>query len=329
MNIGKLPNEVLQKIVIENIKNKRDEVLVGSGVGKDNALIDFGDEVCVLSTDPITGASKGLGKLAINISCNDVAASGGEVLAVLLTILAPENSKVEDIENIMKEAGEEAEKLNIEIAGGHTEVTDAVNRFVVTTTAIGKQTKEDMLDFSKVIEGDRIFVSKSLAIEGTSILAYELEEKLIKDLTEDELLKAKNMDKYLSVTKEGRLAGKYAKYMHDITEGGLLGAVWEASMALKKGVLINKDNLPIDEITIKICNLLKIDPLKLISSGSMLIVVGEDDVEKLKVDFEKENIRLTEIGIIKGEELLIQDGEFIKETIESPGTDELYKVLEF
>src|SRR5690554_5373726 len=98
MELGKLPNDVLEKIVISNIKNRRKEILVGAAIGKDSAIVDFGEEVCVISTDPITGATKDLGSLAIHISCNDVATSGAEPLGVLLTILAPPETTVEDIE---------------------------------------------------------------------------------------------------------------------------------------------------------------------------------------------------------------------------------------
>ncbi len=66
-----------RKLYFKIYKNKREEILVGSGIGEDNAIIDFGEEVCIMSTDPITGATKGIGKLAIYISCNDVASSGG------------------------------------------------------------------------------------------------------------------------------------------------------------------------------------------------------------------------------------------------------------
>ena len=115
MEIGKLPNEVLKKIVFDNISNKRKEILVGAAVGEDNAIIDFGDEACIMSTDPITGATKDIGKLAIYISCNDVASSGAEPLGVLLTIMAPPQTTEKDIESIMKEAGEASLELNVEI----------------------------------------------------------------------------------------------------------------------------------------------------------------------------------------------------------------------
>ena len=89
MEIGKVPNEVLEKLVFSNIKNKRQEVLVDAGVGKDCAVIDYGEYACIVSTDPITGASKNLGSLAINISCNDIASSGAEPIGALMTILIP------------------------------------------------------------------------------------------------------------------------------------------------------------------------------------------------------------------------------------------------
>ena len=170
MEIGKLPNEVLERIVFDNIKNKREEILVGSGIGEDNAIIDFGEDVCIMSTDPITGATKGIGKLAIYISCNDVASSGAEPIGALLTILAPPSTTEKDIELIMKEAGEASKELNIEIMGGHTEVTDAVNRVVISTTVVGKQKKKNMLDINKINVGDKVLITKYAAIEGTSII---------------------------------------------------------------------------------------------------------------------------------------------------------------
>ena len=97
MEIGKLPNDLLEEIVFKNIKNKRKEVLIGAAIGQDNAIIDFGDEICAISTDPITGTTNRIGKLAVYISCNDVSSSGAEPIGVLLTIMAPPDTTVQDI----------------------------------------------------------------------------------------------------------------------------------------------------------------------------------------------------------------------------------------
>lgn len=329
MEIGKLPNEELEKIVFQNIKNKREEILVGSGIGEDNAIIDFGEEVCIMSTDPITGATKGIGKLAIYISCNDVASSGAEPIGALLTILAPPNTTKEDIEIIMKEAGVASKELNIEIMGGHTEITDAVNRVVISTTVVGKQKKKNMIDINKVSIGDKVLITKYAAIEGTSIIAKELEDYLEDKIGRDKVIKAQNMGELVSVVKEGILLGEIGvNYMHDITEGGILGAVWEGAVATNKGIKIYENLIPMKEVTREIASLLNIDPYKLISSGSMLVIAKEDKIPEIKEKLAEENINITVIGEVIEKGILIEKNGVVEE-IPSPGSDELYEALQF
>lgn len=327
MEIGKVSNEVLEKLVFSNIKNKRDEVIVDAGVGKDCAVIDYGEYSCVVSTDPITGASKNIGKLAINISCNDIAASGAEPIGALMTILIPPSTTEDELELIMRQAGEEATKLNIEIIGGHTEITDAVNKIVISTTVIGKQLTKKVINPTDVKVGDNIIMTKSAGIEGTSIIAHDFYEKLKGKVSKELLEEAKNMADDISVVKEGLIGGEIGvNYMHDITEGGVLGAVWEASFAIEKGVFIHKDLIPMKESTLKISEVLEIDPYKLISSGSMLMIVSDENLEELKLEFEKEGISASIIGEVVESGISIEvDGETLE--IESPGSDELYKVV--
>ena len=329
MEIGKLPNDVLEKIVISNIKNKREEVLVRAGVGADSAVIDFGDQVCVMSTDPITGATKDIGSLAIHISCNDVAASGAEPIGVLLTILAPPKTSEKDIEDIMIDAGKAAEEINIEIMGGHTEITNAVNRVVITTTVIGKQDKIKMLNPKDIEIGDKVLITKYAGIEGTSIIAKELEDRLIGKIGKEKLEIAKNMDKMLSVVAEGMICGEEGvNYMHDITEGGVFGAVWEATKAIGKGIKINEELIPVSPISKEIMNILDINVYKLISSGSMLIVTKEEKLNNIRERLNKLDIKITVIGeVIDQGVYLEKDGKNIE--IEPPGSDELYKAVSF
>lgn len=327
MEIGKVPNELLEKIVFSNIKNKRSEVIVDAGIGKDCAVIDYGNNACVVSTDPITGASKNLGSLAINISCNDIASSGAEPIAALMTILIPPSATIEDLECIMKEAGEEASKLNVDIVGGHTEVTDAVNKILISTTVIGKQPTKNVLNPKNIEYGDKIIITKTAGIEGTAIIAHELYEELKGKISDELLSEAKKLSEKVSVVKEGLIGAKVGvNYMHDITEGGVLGAVWEASNAIEKGVLIHKELIPLEESTKVISKLFNIDPYKLISSGSMLMIISDDKLEKLKRELDKENILFSVIGeVVKSGISIEEDGAITK--IETPGSDELYKVV--
>lgn len=329
MEIGKLPNDVLEKIVISNIRTKRKEVLVGAAIGKDSAVVDFGHEVCVMSTDPITGATKDVGRLAVHISCNDVATCGAEPLGILLTILAPPTVTENDIEGIMKDAADAAEEVNVEIIGGHTEITDAVNRIVISSTVIGKQKKNKLPNIEDIKVGDKVIVTKYVGIEGTSIIAKELYDKLKDKIGEEKLKEAQNLGEIVSVVKDGIICGEIGvKYMHDITEGGVFGAVWEAANAVNKGIKIKEDLIPVKDVTREICSLLNINVYRLISSGSMLVIADEKKVSKINEELSKAGIKSTVIGeVIESGVFLERDGKLLE--IEPPSSDELYKVLDF
>lgn len=323
MEIGKLPNELLESLVLNSIKNKRKDVITRGAVGEDCAVVDFGKYACVLSTDPITGAAKNIGKLAIHISANDIASNGAEPIGILLTILAPPDTKEEEIKEIMKDATDVANELNIEIIGGHTEITSAVNRIVINSTAIGKQLKEKVLDARKVKEGYKVILTKKIAIEGTSIIAHDLEERLKKDIDDELINEAKTLIEDISVVKEGMIAGEIGvDYMHDITEGGLFGAIHEASSAINKGIRIYKDKIKLEKSTEVICDKLNIDPYRLIASGSLIIITEDKNADLLLDKFKKESIEANIIGEV------INSGVFMdQEKINPPESDELYKVV--
>ncbi|MGM0396918.1 MAG: AIR synthase family protein [Bacillota bacterium] len=328
MEIGKVSNELLEKIVFENIYLRREEVLVRGSIGEDTGVMNLGGDLCVVSTDPITGATKELGALAVHVSCNDASTKGAEPVGLLLTILCPEGTGEEELEQVMKEAGRAAAEVNVEIIGGHTEVTDAVNRMVLSTTVIARMKREDLYTYESIKIGDKVVISKWIGLEGTHILASELRDRLERHFTKEEIQEAIDLGRFLSVVKEGLLAKEYGvKYMHDITEGGIYGAIWETGKAIGKGIDLFEDRLPIQDITRKICDYLQIDVRKLISSGSMIMVVPEENADSLLVGLEEINIpatviaEVTETGIMS-----IKDGE--KTEIHSPGSDELYRALE-
>lgn len=327
MKIGKLPNEVLEKIIFSNISFKRDEVLTRAGIGKDCAVLDLGDNVCVVSTDPITGATQDIGKLAVHVSCNDVASNGAEPVGMLMTILAPPSSTEEDIEKIMDDSNKVASELNVEIIGGHTEITDAVNQIIVSTTVLGKQLKANVLKPENAKIGDKILITKTAGIEGTAIIANEFEEKL-KDLISKDLIdEGKSLIENISVVAEGKICGLIGvPYMHDITEGGVLGAAWETAVATNKGVKIDIEAIPLKESTKQICRALNINPYKLISSGSLIIVSPIEKVERIQIELLQNGVDSTVIGKITEKDILAEvNGEL--EEIDSPDSDELYKVI--
>lgn len=325
MKVGKLNWDDLKEIIDDSRKVRRDDVRIRSGVGEDCSVVEFGSHECILSTDPITGADANSGKLAVHINCNDIASCGVEPIGILVTILAPENTSLDEIKEVMKEIGEETQKLNVEILGGHTEITRAVNKMVISCTVIGKAPKGKAVATSGAKEGDDIIVTKQLCLEGTSIIVNDYKNKIKDILTEEEIEEAQNYTNYLSVVNEGIISGNFGvNSMHDITEGGVLGALWEVAEASNMGFKVYKEKMPISSITQRICRECSIDPLRFISSGSMLITTknGNELIEILK----KEGIKATIIGkIIKGKGILVDKN--IEKEVEPPERDELF-VLE-
>lgn len=323
MKEGKIPPELLKSLVFDSIKVKNEEVILRAEIGEDCAGIDFGSHACILSTDPITGAEKGAGTLAVHISCNDVASSGVKPLGIMMTILAPLDASEEDIARVMQEAGEAAAELGVEIIGGHTEVTSAVNRMVISTTALGKVLKDRIVRSSGAQVGDDIIMTKWAGLEGTAIIATDREKDLMGRLTEEELQTAKSFIKSISVVEEGVAAGEFgANSMHDVTEGGILGAAWEIAESSNTGIEIYIDKIPVHAVTKKLCEICNIDPYRLISSGSMLIT-AKNGKELVRI-LEAKGIPSVIIGKIteKGRNIL-KGGKVMP--LDPPDTDELFK----
>ncbi|SHE69908.1 thiamine-phosphate kinase [Caldanaerobius fijiensis DSM 17918] len=327
MKTGKVLPELLKKYAYNNIGLKRNEVIAHAGVGMDCSIIDFGENVAVLSTDPITAAEKNSGYLSVIISCNDIAACGAKPLGILVTILLPENASESIFKDMMESIDKAAKELGIEVLGGHSEVTPSVTKPVICTTALGIAKKNSFVTASNAKVGDDIIVTKSIGLEGTAIIAYDYEYILTKNFSHEMVERAKNFLKEICVIKDGLIASSTGvNAMHDITEGGLLGAAYEVAEASGVGIEIYLDNVPIRPETKYICNFFNINPLGLISSGSLLISSknGKNVVSKLK----ESGIDATIIGKVIPEGLYIISSNGEKNPLIPPERDELFKIKE-
>lgn len=327
MKTGKLTPEQLKTLIFSQLGERRDDVLVSARLGEDSAIIDFGDEVCAVSTDPITGAAQNIGKLAVNVACNDLAAMGAQPIGIQVCLLLPEGTPAEMIAEIMSDIDEEAQILGIQVLGGHTEVTDVVRQNVIVATALGRAKKGSYVTSYGAQLGDSIVLTKGAGLEGSGIIATDFPDILKeKGLTLAQLEEARNYLKDISVVKEGLIAAQQgASAMHDVTEGGIIGASFEMAEGAQKGFTIYADQIHIPVVAKEICRLLDIDPLAFISSGAMLITIA--DPYPLVNALKEEGIAAYVIGEInEGERKIVYpEGHYLK--IETAPRDELWKFL--
>jgi len=325
MKVGKVPPEVLQQFVFNNLGVRRNDVLVHSALGEDCSVIDFGEYVCVLTTDPITGAVQDIGRLAVNISCNDIAACGAEPMGLLVTILAPESTTPEDLGRIMGQINTETAKLGLEVLGGHSEITAGIDRVIVVTTAVGKAAKDAFVTTGGARPGDALLLTKGAGYEGTAVLAAEFAAELEARLGKDLVARARGFLEHVSVLPEGRIAVKNgATAMHDVTEGGIFGAAAEMAAAAGAGVELWAEAIPVAPETAAICDYFQLDPYALVSSGAMLIAAP--DGARLLAALQAAGIPAAVIGrVTQAVTVIVRDGK--SEPFSPPERDELWKVF--
>jgi len=270
---GKVPPEILQSIVFSKLGRMDPDVLLGPGLGEDAAVIKIGEQVVVAATDPITGSVEDVGWLAVHVNANDIATFGVSPRWFLASIMLPVGFTPDELGKIMHQIDEAAKNLDIAVAGGHSEITERITQPIVVGFMMGLAPLGEYVTSSGAKSGDNLIVTKTIGIEGTSILAAEGSSYLTDKLGQDCVQEAKRLRGSISVVKDGVTAFQTGSVhaMHDPTEGGLSGGIHELCDASGVGFEIDNDLIPIASVTRLICDALQINPLELISSGSMLI----------------------------------------------------------
>jgi hydrogenase expression/formation protein HypE len=300
--------------------------MVRAGIGRDCAVVDFGEAVCVLTCDPITAASHHLGRLAVHVACNDLATTGAEPVALLLTLLLRDGTTPQEVEAIVAEAGRTAAAVGVEIIGGHSEVTPGIDRTLAVVTAVGRARRAELVSVDGARPHDAVLLTKGAAIEGTAILAADLADRLRPVLGEQGLARAQAFIEQISVVPDGTVAARAgATAMHDVTEGGVLAGAWELAEASGRGIILRADDVPVRPETQAICHALGLDPLALMGSGAMLICTPNPrGVLRALADA---GIPAAEVGVITdGDRVLVRGGR--ARPLVPPDRDEIYRVLQ-
>lgn len=299
MDTGKLPHNLLAQMLSKVELDER--VLVGPGIGIDAAVIDFGDRLLVTKTDPITFATDSIGWYAVNINANDIASMGADPKWFMATILLPTTSTPSDVEAMFDQIISACRDLGVTLVGGHTEITHGLDRPIVVGCMLGETDRAHLVTASGARVGDDIFVTKGIALEGTSILAREAGDRLGQMGFTPEFLD--RCARFLfepgaSVVRDARIATEAVQVhaMHDPTEGGLATGLMEIAEASGLGLEVDREAIPVLPETSTLCRELGIDPLGLIASGSLLLTVSPEDTPRLLEAFYDAGVAANVVG---------------------------------
>ena len=293
MKIGRVSENVYKRSILQQIRMKRKEVLVGAGLGQDCAIFSFSgsavankNDDCVIVSCVRDSVVEAVPVSYLLIDCvNSLAACGAEAVAASLSVLLPAEAEEEMLKAVVAEAEAACAERNMQLAQVRGRVAAAAAEPFATVTVYGMA--EGGNDLTKDAQtachtvkaarpGHDIIVSKWIGLGGTAILARRYRESILSRYPAWLVDEAVAFDQYLPAVPEAAAAIKSGVCaMHLISEGGVLAALWELAEGAGVGLTIDLKKLPIRQETVEICNHCKINPYELWSGGSFLMTSAD------------------------------------------------------
>lgn len=302
--IGKIDLDMFEKFVMERLGRDNKKVIVPPQTGVDASVIDIGNnKVLVIAEDPIfptPGESLDtFGWYIVHIGASDIAVMGVKPEYMTYSLLMPPDTKDEDFRAIVDSIHKTAKELDISIVGGHTGYYPAVNTPIIGgITVFSIADKDDYVTPKGAKIGDRVILTKGPAIEATGLLALVYEEELLKKLTSRVVERAKDYLKEMTVVKDALVAKSCGGVtaMHDATEGGVIGGLFEMVSASDVGMVVDERRFVYPKEVKLVMEFLDIDPVEAISEGTLIITASLDKADDIVKALAKEDIPSSIIG---------------------------------
>ena len=282
MQTGKIQDNILKRSVT-NIAGKGIPERMAPGVGRDCAFTKDGDyTVCSASA---AGTAKGIGPaLAVYRAANNVWAAGGRVTGIQSVFFLSEDTEESQLKAITRAVTAACGRCGTRLIGGHTEVMPEVSQSILSVTAVG------MLPACRekeVVPGDFIVATKWAGLEQMAIwldnpeTARKLEERFSRSYLDT----IRDCGEWLTIHDEAEIAvNSGAKLMHDVSGGGVFGALYEMSERLRMGFDIDFKAIPVRQEIMEAGTFLKVNPYRMKSSGSLLIVCPDGEAMASKLN---------------------------------------------
>ena len=301
---GKLPAPLLAEL-LGRVQHRDPRVLLGPAIGRDAAVIDLGGgRLLVAKTDPVTFAADLIGTYTVHVNANDVACMGARPAWFLATALLPPGAPDALPGQIFDQLIRACAELGIELVGGHTEITVGIDHPIVVGAMLGEATRDEIVLGEGVRPGDRVLLTKGIAIEGTALLARECGPLLLERGIDPATVERAGhllLDPGISVVTEARelCAVARPRAMHDPTEGGLATALEELAIATHSTLRVDLAPVPVFDETRRICDALALDPLGLLASGALLAIVSAADCDAVVARLASVKINCLALGTVE------------------------------
>ena len=307
MDSGKISNDDFEKIILQNCGYERKEVQCGPAFGVDVSVINLpGGLAMALTSDPLSLIpALGLQEsawLSVHLMVNDMGTTGFAPMYAQMVLNLPTSISDADFNTYWSFVHQYCKQIGVAITGGHTGRIAGQNSSIAGGgTMLLTAPAESILLSCKAQQGDLIVVTKSCALSATAILAMSFPQTVINKIGRESHTHACSLFYQTSSLSEALLANAGNKEcgvtaMHDVTEGGVLGSVYEMAVASGNGVKVNNSLIPISNTANEVCDLFGIDPRFSIGAGSMVMAVKKTQANDVLKILHGKGIDATIIG---------------------------------
>jgi hydrogenase expression/formation protein HypE len=333
-DIGKISPEIFDELIFPHLGKKAMSVLVGPQHGVDIGIIDIGSgKVMAITTDPVFIVPEyGFERaawFAIHILCSDAVTSGLKPAYLSIDLNLPLSMTKEQLETVWKKIDYECKKMGVAVVCGHTARYTGCNYPMVggaTVISVGEKSKYITPQMAK--KGDLIVITKGAAIEATGIFALAFKDRISRYFGEEFSRRAEKIFYMMSVVEDALTAAsigtreKGVTAMHDATECGVWGGLYEVAKASKVGMRIEKEKIIVLDEVAKICSKFGMDPYSSISEGTLIITCKEKKVDLLLSKLSQKKIPVSVVGEVIPESkgiILVEKGK--EKHLEHPRVD--------
>lgn len=326
MKIGKVSQTILKRSMLKPLEYTREEALLTPAVEEMCYGIKCkeGEEILCAST-VLYGNEKDLGVFALARVLNDLATRGAKMVGADIHIMLPPHAYESRLKAMMEHIEQAGSAHKVQILSAKAEISPAINKAIVYLNGIGILKEGQLLQSSMGKQGQDIVLLKWIGLEGTFRAMREKESALQERFVHTFLNQIKQMESQIFSGKEIEIAKQHgASAIHQITEGGILAALWEMADASGVGMEVELKKMSIRQETVEICEFCHLNPYQLTSTGSVLIFTerGEELVQK----YEEAGICASLLGrTTANAERVILGGEE-KRFLDKPATDELLRL---
>ena len=327
--LGKITPDFFDRVIYPKLGAGDPHVLIGPKHGVDYGVVRMGRNCLAFSTDPFfIVPSLGFCRaawFAFHIIFCDVAVSGLKPRYLTIDLNLPPEMKESELEEMWDTVHAEACKYGISIITGHTaRYTGCAYPMVGGATSIAVGPERDLRGPHRARKGDLVVVTKGPAIETTGLLAVLFPEKFIAAGGPGFQREAAGVFSQMSVMDDCAVARKFpgVHVMHDATECGIWGGLYEMARAGSWGLRIDEDLIPVQPVIRQTADLFEFDPFSAISEGTLLVIVDKKEADSLVKAFRAEGILSGVAGeVVSAEEGLKIVSGGAERTLEHPKVD--------